>query len=111
MNSKNIIDLSQSINEIVLNAEATQGKAFAEMLKFELYTAQLVRFVRIMIDAAQAGELDEVYEDMLIDCCVDVQAEQFELMSKHVGFTGDVKAVCDLAQSIVERIEQAEAQS
>ena len=108
MNVKKMIDLSQTIDEIVSNAEATQGKAFAEMLKFELYTAQLVRFVRIMVDTAREGELDEELEDMLIECCVDVQAEQFEMMRERVGFDGDVGAVCDLAQSIVERIDRAE---
>ena len=108
MNAKKMIDLSQTIDEIVNNAAATQGKEFAEMLKFELYTAQLVRFVRIMVDAALAGELDEALEETLIDCCVEVQAEQFEMMRDRVGFEGDVAAVCDLAQSIVERIDRAE---
>lgn len=108
MNHQKLIQLGENIEEIISNAEATQGKAFAEMLKFELYTAQLVRFVRIMVDAATAGELTEELEDVLINCCVDVQAEQFEMMSEHVGFTGDVDAVCELAQNIIERIHQAE---
>lgn len=110
MNIKKMIDLGQNIDEIVSNAEATQGKAFAEMLMFELYAAQLVRFVRIMVDAAREGELDEELEDTLINCCVEVQVEQFEMMCEHVGFTGDIEAVVDLAQSIVARIDQAEAQ-
>ena len=111
MNIQKAQQLSETIEEIVNNATATQGPAFAKMLRYEIHTAQITRFVRIMIEAAKAGELDEEWEDALIRSCVETQAEQFEQVAELVGFEDeDWYAVADLAINIVDRIDRTEAE-
>lgn len=112
MNTQKARQLSETIKEIVNNAAATQGAAFAKMLRYEIHTAQITRFVQIMVEAAKAGKLDEEWEDALICSCVEIQAEQFEQVAELVGFEdGDWEAVLDLANNIVDRIDRTEAEA